>query len=79
MRGKYVRLREQTDNRLSVDQASVKTGSHLASFVVSNMRRMGSVPFLSVNVNATIDTMLKLDADAEVDAKYERTLKCCFR
>ena len=40
---------------------------------------MGSVPILCINVNITIDTMLKFDANAEasvnVDAQCERTFK----
>ena len=39
---------------------------------------MGSVPILWVNVNVTIDTMLKFDANAganvNIDSQCERTL-----
>ena len=42
------------------------------------MQRKGSVPIPCVNVNSTIDTMLKFDANSDanvyIDAKCERTL-----
>ena len=46
------------------------------------MQRMGFLPILSINVNITIDTMLKFDANTEanvdIDAQCERTLIRCF-
>ena len=46
------------------------------------MQRMGSVPILCVNVNVMIDTMLKFEANAdvnvEIDAKCERTFRDHF-
>ena len=35
---------------------------------------MGSVPILCVNINVSKDTMLKFDANTDVDAKCERIL-----
>ena len=37
------------------------------------MRRMGSVPILCVNVSVTRDTVLKFDANADADAKCDWT------
>ena len=46
------------------------------------MQRMGSVPFLCVNVNFTIDTMLTFDRKCKtltlrIDAQCKRTFKPC--
>ena len=42
------------------------------------MQGMGSTPIHCINVNIPTDIVLKLDADAKVDAgpKCERTFKC---
>ena len=37
------------------------------------MRRMGSVPILCVNVSVTRDTVLKFDANADADGKCDWT------
>ena len=44
------------------------------------MQRMHSIPILSININTTIDTMLKFDADVNVniDAQCERTFIGCL-
>ena len=44
------------------------------------MQRIHSIPILSINVNITIDTMLKFDADVNVniDAQCERTFIGCL-
>ena len=73
----------------------LKAHSHLASmstFAFSKIieamvtkhktQRMGYVPFLCLNVNFTIDTMLKFDANAKdanvnIDVRCERTFKPC--
>ena len=44
----------------------------------TQMQRMSSIPILCININNTIDTMLKFDANTDVnvniDAQEERTL-----
>ena len=44
----------------------------------TQMQIMGSIPILCVNINITIDTMLKFDAnagtDVNIDAQCEQTL-----
>ena len=39
------------------------------------MQSMDSIPILCINVNITIDTMLKSDANVIIDAQCEQTLK----
>ena len=38
------------------------------------MQRMGSITIFCVDINITIDTILKFDANMNTDAQYERTL-----
>ena len=38
------------------------------------MQRMGSITIFCVDINITIDTILKFDANINTDAQYERTL-----
>ena len=38
---------------------------------------MGSIPILCINVNITIDTMLKFDVNVNINAQCERILKPC--
>ena len=39
------------------------------------MQRMGYKPILCINVNITIDTMMKFDANVNIDAQCEWTLR----
>ena len=39
------------------------------------VQRLGSIPILCVNINITIDTMLKFDANVNIDAQCKWTLK----
>ena len=42
------------------------------------MQRMGSVPILYTNVNITIDTMLKFDANADADVNIDAQCEWTF-
>ena len=41
----------------------------------TQVQRMGSIPILYINVNITIDRMLKFDANVDIDPKCEWTSK----
>ena len=38
-------------------------------------QRMASVPIVCININITKDTMLKFDANVNIDAQCERTFR----